>query len=309
QANQSIIIFEFLERKLSENLKKELSKNVTQLTFPEGWERKIVLPHNNVTNGAVGLKFFSKVFGFDFSFSFVSRVNDIPYVKAVIVSNTTTINILTSETNTVVDYKFYEIGYHKENVVGFDLSKDWDIFLTWLELSLTFPEETKRISYNYSKVSIIPLNLTTNIAVVEESTILKDPYLKFVVGLDKNFDGGWYLNFQYSRGLFIEKGYQDEGLQDYLVLNVEKTFFDDKLKFRVYSIVNTYGLFDKFNENNFLEKVIDNTAVIGAFEVLYSPVIGLNFKLGVMGIDGKEKATLSTYKDYDMVYLQISTSF
>jgi hypothetical protein len=130
-----------------------------------------------------------------------------------------------------------------------------------------------------------------------------------VAGVDKNFDGGWYINFQYAHGLFMERGYEDERLQDYFVLNLEKTFFDDKLKFRLYGIADVDNIVDRFKDSDITKSFMDNSAVMGAFEVCYSPLMGVNLKLGVMGIDGNGETTLAMYKDYDMVYLEFSTSF
>ncbi|MGC8764313.1 MAG: hypothetical protein ACP5QT_00285 [Brevinematia bacterium] len=320
-ANQSVMPLKLLEKRLTDRIK-ENATNVTSFEIDENWKGSITTPEHNINNGLVGVKLFGKAFGFDFSLNGVRRVNDIPYVKEIHMTNNTIIDFSNNTTNVVVVDKSYRLDYHRETEVGFDIAKDWGIFLSWIELSVTFPDETKTTTSTFSSILLtnmpvqIPvppyvLIISTNVAtnVTEEKTILKDPYAKFVIGLDKNFDGGWYINFQYAHGLSIERGYEDERLQDYFTLNIEKSFFDEKLKFRLYGMANVDNIIDRFKDNDIIKSFADNGAVIGAFEVSYVPIMGVNIKLGVMGIDGNGESTLTMYKDYDMAYFEISTSF
>ncbi len=308
-ANQSVLPLNLLEKKLTEKTKEEMSKKVTSLEIDDIWQKEIVIPNSNITNGIVGIKIFSKVYGFDFSLSTVTRINDIPYVSTTKISNKTTIDLITGQTNTITTYKYYSLNYYRETVIGFDISKDWNILLSWIELAITFPEEIKNTSYSFSEIKLLPLNITTNVTLTEEKTLLKDPYVKFVIGVDKNFGEGWYINLQYAHGIVIERGYEDEKLQDYITFNIDKTLFDDKLKFRLYGVANIDNIINRVKEGNVIENIINNSAILGGFEISYSPIMGVNLKVGITGIDGNGKATLNTYKDYDNLYFQISTSF
>lgn len=321
-SGQSVLPVTFVEKRLTDKIKKNAT-NVSALEIDENWNGSVITPAYNITNGLIGGKIFGKIYGFDLSLSATRRINDIPYVKEIYLSNEVTIDYShLDKTNAVVKDKYYLLDYHKETIIGFDMAKDWGIFLSWIELSVTFPDETKTKTYTFSSniinnlsipipvpPYIITTNISTNTSLTEEKTILKDPYVKFVAGVDKNFDGGWYINFQYAHGLFMERGYEDERLQDYFVLNLEKTFFDDKLKFRLYGIADVDNIVERFKDSDITKSFMDNSAFMGAFEVCYSPLMGVNLKLGVMGIDGNGEATLAMYKDYDMVYLEFSTSF
>ncbi len=307
--NQAIIPVEFIDKQLTHLMKKKAT-NVTSFEIENKWSGEVEFPESNISNSTVGGKIFGKLYGFDFSINAVRRVNDIPYVKEIYLTNLAVIDYpALKETNVVVLEQFYKLDYHKETEVGFDISKDWGIFLNWIELSVVFPDETKVKTYTFAsnEITNVPVvgKIITNTQITNEEIILKEPYVKFVLGLDKSFDGGWYINFQYAHGLFMERGYKDERLQDYLTFNLEKSFFDDKLKLKLFGIANVDNFLDRFKDSDIIKSFADNGAIIGSFEVVYVPVMGLEFKLGVMGIDGNGEATLARYKDYDMVYFEV----
>ncbi len=309
--NQSLLAFEFIDKKLTKKIKEKMLGNVTSVEIDENWNGEVKYPEFNLTNSVIGGKIFGKVLGFDFSLNAVRRQNDIPYVKEIYLKNSNNINFPTmSETNVTVLSKSYQMEYHKETEIGFDLEKDWGIFVNRFELAIFIPDETKTITYTTSitPIPIPPMTIVTNTTTNEE-IILKEPYVKWVIGLDKNFDGGWYINFQIAHGLFMERGYKDERLQDYFTFNIEKSFFDDKLKFKLFGIVNTDTFVDRFKDSDIIKSFVDNSAIMGNFEIVYSPLMGLDFKVGICGIDGKGEATLTQYKDYDMIYLEVASSF
>jgi len=307
--NQAILPVQFIDKQLSYLLKKKAT-NVTTFSIDENWSGETTLTPSNISNSTLGFKFFGKAFGFDFSLNFVRRQNDIPYVNEIYLTNLTEIPLpLMDKTNVTVESKHYKLDYHKETEVGFDFEKDWGIFVNRFELALIFPDETKTTTYSLSKIPI-PIPPHTNyVSSTNEEVILKEPYVKWVIGLDRQFDGGWYINFQYARGLFIERGYKDERLQDYFTFNLEKSFFDEKLKLKLYGIANVDQLIDRFKDSDIVKSFVDNSAIMGSFEIVYSPVIGLDIKMGIMGLDGNGDATLARYKEYDMFYIQLSTGF
>ncbi len=307
--NQSIIPVSFIDERLSKEIKKK-STNVTTFEIDNNWEGELKVPEFNLTNSTLAFKIFGKILEFNFSFNVARRQNDVPYVKEIYLSNSNHINFPSmSETNVTVLGKRYVMDYHKETEIGFDLEKDWGIFVNRFEIALYIPDEVKTITYSHieTPVPFPPNTIITNIT--NEETMLKDPYVKWILGLDKNFDGGWYINFQVAHGLFMERGYKEERLQDYFTFNITKSFFDEKLKFKLFGIVNVDNFLDRFKENDIMKSFIDNSAIMGNFEIVYSPIMGLDFKMGICGIDGNGDATIARYKDYDLFYLTVTSSF
>lgn len=307
---QSILPVRFIDEKITSRIKEKISEHVTSVNIDENWTGEIKYPEFNLTNSTLAGKIFGKALGFDFSINVARRQNGIPYISEIYLENSNAINFPSmSETNVTVLSKSYKMAYHKETEIGFDLEKDWGIFVNRFELAIFIPDEVKTTTYTTVKTPIPfpPTTIVTNIT--NEEVILKEPYVKWIIGLDKNFDGGWYINFQIAHGLFMERGYKEERLQDYLTFNIEKSFFDDKLKFKLFGIANTDNFIDRFKDSDIIKSFIDNSAIMGNFEIVYSPIMGLDFKAGICGIDGNGKATLASYKEYDMIYLEVSSSF
>jgi len=71
-------------------------------------------------------------------------------------------------------------------------------------------------------------------------------------------------------------------LQNYIIPNLEKKFFDNKLKLRTYDIVNVNKPFDRITSGNLWDKLVKNSDILGALEVPYSPVIGANLDIMII---------------------------
>jgi len=306
----------FIEDTIKENILESLSflPNVSYSAVPVN---RVITPDNNITNGLVGIKFASKFFGFDTSLSFAIRKNDIPYISSVYISNDVNVTLdvvsiipLVVQTNTNdanVNYVDYSLSYYGERMVGFDVSKDFGFVLAWLEVGVFIPDEVSINNKAVSKIIAVvnsPLGTNTNIIYQVSNyseTYLKDAYTKYVFGFDKTFDDGLYINFQFAHGLGFERGFKDEHLQDYFILNLEKKFFDDRLKVRTYGIVNIDKPFDRITSSNPWDELVNNSGILGALEISYSPVIGANLGIRIIGIDGNGSSTLSRFKDFDVV--------
>lgn len=272
----------------------------------------------DITNGLVGFKVASRFMGFDVSASFVSRKNDIPYVGKVSMSNDVEIKVtnllpLSSETNISVNSLNYFMGYHRENMIGFDLSKDFGFAVGWIEVGVFIPEEVYTEYESLSRViSIAPMpgGTNTNYIFTNYSNVyLKDSYTKYVFGFDKTFDNGFYVNFQFAHGLGIERGFGNERLQDYFILVLEKKFFDDTLKIRAYSILNVDDFWVRFRDSNVWNSFVDNSSVLGGIEISYYPVIGTKVFVSLVGIDGNGDTMLSKFEDFDVVDVGFSMEF
>lgn len=259
--------------------------------------------NDSFTNSSVGFKFGARVSGFDFSISFVDRINDIPFVKKVRVSNTVRM-IPSVETNLYIDRVNYNLGYYREKIVGFDISKDFEFLLLRGEVGVFVPQEIYRDYENITTFIVYTPSLTnTNYLYnVSSEEYLKSVYVKYLVGLERSFEG-WYFNFQYAHGLGIERGFKEEKLQDYLVLSLEKKFLNDTLKFRLVGMLNFDDLYGRLSD---FSRLIENSGVLGLFEVSYYPVIGLKLFLSISGIDGNGLSMLSRFKDFDMISMGFS---
>ncbi len=301
---------EFIEDTIKKKILESLSflPNVSYTAIPVN---RIITPDNNITNGLVGFKLASKFFGFDASLSFATRKNDIPYISSVNISNdvSVTVNVTPPSTNTNgvnVNHVDYTLSYYGEKMIGFDISKDFGFVLAWLEVGVFIPDEVSINETVVSKITaVVTFSSTTNTNIIYQvsnysETYLKDAYTKYVFGFDKTLNNGLYINFQFVHGLSLERGFKDEHLQDYIILNLEKKFFDDRLKVRTYSIVNIDKLFDRIASSDLWGELVNNSGILGALEVSYSPVIGANIGIRLIGIDGNGNSTLSRFKDFDI---------
>ncbi|MCX8029471.1 MAG: hypothetical protein N2712_05700 [Brevinematales bacterium] len=267
----------------------------------------------NITNVSFGVKVGGRIWGFDGSVSFVSRINDLPYFENLYISNIITIKPISLlppivETNTFVYGLNYRLSYHRENIIGFDLSKDFDFVVGWFEMGIFIPQEISR-SYNIDNAVIayspLPTGTNTNYVSTNYSVnYLKDIYTKYIFGVDRDIEGVFYINFQFAHGLGLERGFYEEKLQDYFIINLERKFFGDVLKIRLYSILNVDDIMSRFS--NGFSDVLNNSGVLGGIEVGYYPVIGMKMYINILGIDGNGKSSLARMKDFDSISIGFS---
>jgi len=298
-------------KRMTAPIRESLQKSFGSVTIDDNWNSLIESAPYNITNGIIGAKFSGSIVGFDFSISGVSRLNDMPVADRLDMEGTLNIDMLTSSTNYVMGTKSYNMHYYRETILGFDIAKDLDFILAWLEASIVFPPDIKSKAITSNTVFVYtggPV-ITNFQTVTNEETLLKDPYVKLVLGFDKNFDGGWYINMQYIHGFYMERGYEDERLQDYLMGAIEKSFFDDKFKIRLTGTLNINNLSEAFKANDFFNYTAEHYSIMGGLEFTYIPLPGIETTLGIMGIDGKENTTLGSFLDYDVVYLSLKGSF
>lgn len=309
---------------LSTNLFGDIAEKVTVFSnATSGWSTEnVVQPDLNASNFTAGARWFCTVGGFDINISYVTRLNDQPIVKKVTTAQTVT---LTNEyttgvttTNTVLNSCSYEEGYYREHIFGFDVVKDWDFLMTWVEVALTLPGEQK-VSVESSldtAVEVLYMGAhytnynATNGQVSTETLLSNKPYVKYTVGMDKSFDGGWYVNLQYNHGFFTERGNSGlTRLQDYLMLRIEKTFLNDQLKFSLTGMGNVNRVEDLFAASDWTGFLTDNAGYLAMAAMNYTPVPGFSIELGVIGIDGADNCTLGQLKDNDLVYTEAGCQF
>ncbi|MBN2533254.1 MAG: hypothetical protein JXB88_10200 [Spirochaetales bacterium] len=261
------------------------------------WDSATVeTPGANIENFVIGTKAGASLYGFDLSVNYATRMNDMPYVKEIdLVIDPFPGNEVSENTCT--------FGYYREHEVGFDVAKDFGIFLTWAEIALFFQEEQETAL----TTSIPAMSMTTT----EHSQILSpEPYVKYTAGLSQKLWGFFYFNIQYNHGFFGERGNEGaERLQDYLVLRTEIETLSDKLIFGLTGLGNLNNLYDAFEDSDMFQYISDNYGVLFEFDITYRPFPDFSLKAGVMLIDGKDTSTLGSMKDYDMASIQISYSY
>jgi hypothetical protein len=311
-ARENLFMYSQIKNGIYENIisgTKVLTPAVNDISG--GWSSETALtPALNASNFNIGVKVFGTLAGFDLSASYISRINDMPYVSGMGLRQT---NDFVGQATTLLS-KGYELGFYREQVAGFDFSKDLNIFLLWGEMAVTFPGEQKTTAASTNTIimpipgpAIITNDIITNIA---QTVISNEPYVKYTIGFDKSFDGGWYINFQYNHGFFNERGNNGpERLQDYFLLRVEEKVLGDKLKFALTGLADINNLYDLFKAGNFSTYLSDNYGVMGGFSVTYSPHPSVNVEAGVIGLDGKETTSVGRMKDSSYVYTKFEYSF
>jgi hypothetical protein len=243
-------------------------------------------PDAALENGVLAGKFGFTLLGFDLSLCYATRMVDIPLVSALTIDSGT--GAVTS----------YTLSYYREHMAGCDLAKDWGIFLTRAELAVFFqPEQTV-------STTVSGFGTTTAVA------LPADPYVKYVIGLEKDFGGGFYLNAQYAHGFYGERGNTGTGrLQDYLSLRLQLKLLDDKLTFGLTGLLNLNTAADLLAAADPGAYFADHYGVLGCFDVEYKPSLSLSLKTGVMVFEGAGASRLGSMNDYDHVFVSCEVKF
>lgn len=216
----------------------------------------------------------------------------------LVTNSITTTNVQTNVTLTSVSYNG---GYYQETSIGFDLSKDFGFLLAWAEASAVYVQEQKTSVKSVNNVTssgnvilqtavaaiatnlggYVVTNYTTNritntsasttvTSNYTQTSLSNDIYVKYTIGFDKSFDGGWYINCQYNHGFFNEAGNTlSDRLQDYFLIRLEKKFFSDKLKFALTGMGNVDNMYDAFTSSDIGKYIYNNSGELGMFSVSY----------------------------------------
>jgi len=209
----------------------------------------------------------------------------------------------------------YLLSYAGEWELGFDAVKDFGFLMTWFECGLFLPEIAEtQVSVNGNITVVKPMsmglivqNINTNV-VGETFT----PYIKYTLGMDKNFDGGFYTNIQLSHGFASERG--ESGpfrSQDYLIALLSKKFFQDKLTLSFTNAFNLVSIIDAVSSADILAFILNNSAVLLDLNTEYKVSDSLAFTVGynLLLADENSKANLARIKNEDSLYLGFSYSY
>jgi hypothetical protein len=177
-----------------------------------------------------------------------------------------------------------DLGFPRMQVLGADVATDLRGVGLWGEAGVFWPEE-----------------VTTRTVVgasVRETVALGDvPYVRFTVGGDYTFPGGLYVNIQWMRGFFTERGRGN--LHDYLIGEVERDVLRSDIKL---SITGGWevGAWDEVN---------DSQGYFLTPELTYQAIDNLELQVGLFFVEGAEESLFGQWEQIDQVYLRARVSF
>lgn len=238
----------------------------------------LIMPRNNLSEGAnLGVRLQSFAANTDFSFSYVYGRDPMPIPDYA--------NIEVDDE--AGDYLAHaDMIFPRHHILGADFAGSISRVGIWGEVALFIPE------------SDVVMDVAMPMTGVESSTLLEDPYEKFVIGGDYTFSGGTYLNMQYLRGFLHERG-RDE-LNDYLIWEVERELWRDRLLIQPF----TGGL-----SVTDWDDPGDNYAIFYTPEITYQEIDNFDISLGGFLFSGQGEGIFAEMEDYNMIRLHVEASF
>jgi len=256
-----------------------------QITVNE-FSDSLLLPSYNIgESSTLGFKIKGFLAGFDVSLSYVWGIDGLPFSTSNI--------ILPVDTLGTININSY-LSFARNHIIGADLAGSIGSIGVWAEGAIFIAEKEIMMSTDYSALYQVPPGTLTQDSVV----LKKEPYIKFVVGIDYTFFDGSYLNFQYLHGFIHERG--REALNDYFMMGFEKKFFNEKLT--VIPIGGGFIVSDWTDISN-------NYAIIYAPQLKYQANDNAEIAFGLYLFDGKGQNAFANLKDYSMISFGLKYSF
>ena len=260
----------------------ELPQGMTLMEFTD----QINMPAYNLgESSTAGLKFKGFAAGFDFSLSYVWGRDGMP--------------ISTYNTLTPVDAIGgisinSDLTFYRTHIFGADMAGSIGGIGVWAEAAAFLPESEVVMTNDLSAMYALPTGSVTQDSVILE----KEVYVKFIIGADYNFANGTYLNIQYLHGFINERG--TDNLNDYFFVQLERKFFDDKLK--ISPLAGGFIVSD-------WESVENNYALVYVPNISYMATDNAEITISAAIFDGKGDNIFSGLKDYNMMMFKIKYSF
>jgi len=246
----------------------------------------ILMPRYNLgESSTVGLKFKGFAAGFDFSLSYVWGYDGMPfatYNAFVPVDVSGGININS------------QLEFNRTHIFGADMAGSIGGVGVWAEAAAFLPNNEVIMTNDLS--AFYP---ESPITVTQDSIILKkEIYLKLAIGADYNFANGTYLNVQYLHGFMNERG--TGNLNDYFFVQLEKKFFDNKLK--IAPLAGGFIVSD-------WEDIKNNYAIVYIPSISYMATDNAEITLSTALFDGKGDNMFANLSDYNMMMFKLKYSF
>jgi hypothetical protein len=243
---------------------------------------RIELPSRRLSNGLWALKVAGNAAGADYSFSYLSGYDGVPFLSRF------DLHAVGSGTGADGFAGSMTLGFARTRTLGADLATEFRGVGLWGEAALVFPEGQTRV-----------VSTTVGGATTEERGVALDSraYLRSTVGLDYTFPGGWYANAQWAHGLFFQRG--SEELNDYFVGRLERSLLQDEVKLAFGGAV----------EVGTWSAVSDNLGY-GLFpEITYSPADNVELTVGAFVVDGRGRSLFGAWDATDQLYSRVKVSF
>ncbi len=261
--------------------------------LPEGVEigdqrDAIDLPETRIENVQVAAKLGWNLFDVDMSVSWFCGYQTLPALHRVHVYD---FDISEAPFRAHVEAR---TTYPRTQAVGADLATSVFGVGLWAEGAVFFPERVGAevlvagldgVSRPQDPLSGDPLE---PIPVIDD-----EPYVKGVVGFDYTFTGGWYVNLQYIHGFFHEM--TADALQDYGLLALRKSLFDDELKVQI-----TAG--GEMDDE-------DHLGWMAGGELAWHAMDSTRLLLGGLVARGDDGTTFHGFEGLEQVYLRLRADF
>ena len=249
-----------------------LPENFTELSGAQLGITHIEMPDEYLgENIQFGLKTSWFIGKYDFSLSYYYGRYWVPVAYRVDLSGTYTVDDT---------YMFFP----KVQVAGFDFTGSLGNVGTWVELAVFIPEE-------YSLTTIV-----SGIPVGSEEK--SDICTRYVLGADYTFSDGTYINTQFAHGLDFEN--QKDLIKDYLMLRLEKSFLNDKIKVHPITLFATTGDIDNIKNNYGLGYIP---------EIQIFPSDNTELNIGAVLLEGKGNNLITNIEKRDSLYIEFKVSF
>ena len=251
-----------------------------------GMTDQVNMPRYNLAESSTaGFKFKGFAKGVDFSLSYVWGRDGMPMSTYNTFMPVDTIGGISIHS---------DLSFYRTHIFGADLAGSIGGVGIWAEAAAFLPE--KEIIMTNDLSAMYPMSPTP---VTQDTTVLKkEAYIKFVVGADYNFANGAYLNVQYLHGFINERG--RDNLNDYFFVQLEKKFFDDKLK-----IAPLSGGFIVSDWDN----IENNYALVYVPSITYMVTDNAEITLSTAVFDGKGNSIFANLSDYNMFMFKMKYSF
>lgn len=252
----------------------------------KGFNDEIEMPKYNLSESSTaGLKFKGFAAGFDFSLSYVWGYDGMlfaTYNTFVPVDAVGGININS------------QLSFNRTHIFGADIAGSIGGVGVWAEAAAFLPKNEVIMTNDLS--AFYP---ESPIPVTKDSVVLENEmYLKFVIGADYNFVNGIYLNVQYLHGFMNERG--TDNLNDYFFVQLDKKFFDDKLK--IAPLAGGFIVSDWDDTEN-------NYAIVYMPSISYMATDNAEITLSTALFDGKGDNMFANLSDYNMMMFKLKYSF
>lgn len=239
-------------------------------------------PSRRLDKGLVAFKLGGNIAGADYSVSYVSGYDAMPFAKRV------DLRSARDTANSGSYAALTTLGFTRARTLGADLATEVAGVGVWAEAALVLPRAEERL-------------VTTTVGATtlsqRQSALDGRAYIQSTLGLDYTFRGGWYANAQWAHGLSFERSTGTP--HDYLVARVERSFHQDEVKV----VLGGAGEVATWTEAS------DNLGYGFFPELTYTPATNVELAVGGFVVGGSGMSLFGSWDDADQIYTRVKVSF